>query len=354
MFNPWPGGANGMSSGYSTVTPPPLLSAPTGSYPGGTYPPATGPPASYGYPSSVYPSEAPPVLIPGGSLTGGYGGSGYYNPFGEFAIPGAFKLLQGPRFQHGWLAGGEDGRDLGVHETQVSVAMAFPNFLWSGQPIYVLPSFSLDLWQGPANGTADLPSSAYEAFLDFGWQTDPNQILGLEMGARIGVFSDFDTFNSDSMRYLGQALGKLRLTPRLTGKIGVMYIDRVQVQLIPAGGLLWQPSPYSRWDLYFPEPKVAHYLSTLGTKDLWWYIAGEYGGGSWTITRTSGQEDRVDINDIRVLAGLEWGRSDLIRSGRRTGFFEVGWVFEREIVYEKTPGDVDPKPTFMIRAGFGY
>ena len=60
------------------------------------------------------------------------------------------------------------------------------------------------------------------------------------------------------------------------------------------------------------------------------------------------------MNDMRVLVGLEWGRSDLIRSGRRTGFVEAGWVFEREILYDTTPGSFEPDSTFILRAGIGY
>ena len=279
----------------------------------------------------------------------------YYNPLGEFSMPAAVKFFQGPRFRYGWLGGGDSSQDLDMNEMELSLAFAFPNFLYSGQPVYVLPSFSLDLWDGPSAINADLPANAYEAFIDTGWQSDPNQILGLETGLRIGVFTDFNTFNSDSLRIMGKLLGKFRLTPRATLKAGVMYVDRNRVQLIPAGGLLWQPTPYSRWDIYFPEPKVSRYFRTVGTQDVWGYVAGEYGGGSWTITRTDGQEESIDINDFRVLLGLEWGRSDLIRSGRRTGFVEAGVVFGREVYYDKNRQDnFDPNTTFIIRAGVGY
>lgn len=347
LFSGFTGGA----SGYTTSNPYPYYGA--GPPPDAFAAPS---PTANAYPPSVYPNSGPPVLFPGGFMGGGMGATpgGYYNPLGEFSMPQVVKFLQGPRLMHGWLGSGDDGNDLGMNETSVSLAFAFPNFLYSGQPVYILPSFGLDLWDGPGNGTADLPSSAYEAFVDVGWQSDPNQILGLELGMRIGVFTDFDTFNDDSLRILGTALGKFRLTPRATLKAGVMYIDRLEVKLIPAGGILWQPNPYWRWDIYFPEPKVSRYLSTVGTQDVWGYLAGEYGGGSWTITRTSGVEDRVDINDFRVLLGLEWGRSDLIRSGRRTAFIEAGWVFNREIVYESTPGSMEPDSTFILRAGIGY
>lgn len=334
------------------------------SYPNSPPPTAFGPPPTAPminppviYPPSVYPNEGPPVLFPGGLLGGGMGAGGYAAPYagGEFGMPGALKFFQGPRLQHAWIGGGDEAHDLGINTTDASLAFAFPNFLYSGQPVYVLPSFSLHLWDGPAGVAADLPGQAYDAFVDVGWQSDPNQILGLEAGLRTGVFTDFETFNSDSFRIRGQLLGKFRATPRVTLKAGAMYVDRNDIKIIPAGGLLWQPTPYSRWDLFFPNPKISRYLSTVGTKDTWGYIAAEYGGGSWSIQRASGQEDSVDINDIRLLLGLEWGRSDLIRTGRRTAFLEAGYVFNREVEYERNPqDDFDPGSTYILRAGIGY
>ncbi|MEZ6080782.1 MAG: hypothetical protein R3C56_35445 [Pirellulaceae bacterium] len=135
----------------------------------------------------------------------------------------------------------------------------------------------------------------------------------------------------------------------------MVYLDRVRVKLLPAGGVLWQPNPDTRFDLFFPEPKLAHYLATVGTADTWWYVGGYYGGGSWTVKRDSGVKESIDINDIRLVLGLEWGRNDQMRDGRRVGFFEVGYVFNRELIFKETPLDnLDLQDTFMIRAGIGY
>lgn len=344
------GGLPGGSTGFSGSQPPSAFAPPS---PAPMYNPPTI------YPPSAYPSASPPVLFPGGLLGGGVGaggmGGGFFDGVGGMGLPASIRFFQGPRLQHTWLAGGDDPDDLGINTTDASLAFAFPNFLYSGQPVYVLPSFSLHLWDGPSGGTADLPAQAYDAFVDVGWQSDPNQMLGLETGLRAGVFTDFETMNSDSFRIRGQLLGKFRTTPHTTLKAGFIYINRNDLKVIPAGGLLWQPNPYSRWDLYFPNPKISRYLRTVGTKDVWGYLAGEFGGGAWTITRDNGEEDSVDINDIRVMAGMEWGRSDLIGSGRRTGFVEAGWVFGREVKYEENPQDnFEPESTFMVRAGIGY
>ena len=55
--------------------------------------------------------------------------------------------------------------------------------------------------------------------------------------------------------------------------------------------------------------------------------------------------DRIDINDIRVTLGLEWGQATLLQQGRRTGFVEVGWVTTREVVYVETPSRRHPCTT---------
>lgn len=335
------------TAGYGPATPPPAY---------GSASPYGGSPPPTQYPPGAYPNGTPSTLFPGGVFNGS-GGGNMWGPISA-KLPEPFRLIQGPRLQHAWLAGGDKPDDLDINDTDVSVAFAFPNFLYSTQPVYILPSFSLHLWDGPqgaAGGNADLPSKAYSAFLDAGWQTDPMKIFGAELGLRVGVFTDFDTMNSDSLRVQGRGLGIFRLSPTTTFKAGVMYLDRNDIKLLPAGGVLWQPNPSVRYDIFFPEPKLARYTTTIGVHDVWCYLGGDFGGGAWTIERAGGGSDSVDINDIRVLLGLEWGRSDLIRAGKRTGFVEVGYVFNREVKYTHNPADnFDPNDTVMIRLGIGY
>ncbi len=345
-----------MSSGLNA----PMLNAPisgapiTGSAPvyGSPVPNTYAAPGGFGspaFPSTIYPSGSPSTLFPGGLFGGGFSGDAN----SSFS---AYRFLQGPRVRHAYLGAGNDSTDLAINDTDVSFAFAFPNFMYSNQPLYVVPSFSLHLWDGPQSVSgADLPPNAYSGFLDFGWQTDPNRMFGVELGVRVGAFTAFDTFRDESIRVLGKGLASFRLTPASTLKVGVYYLDRNNWKLLPAAGLLWQPNPQTRFDIFFPQPKFARYWRTIGTHDVWWYLAGDYGGGSWTIKRDSGASDSVDINDLRVMAGWEWGRSDLIRVGRRTAFAEIGYVFDREVKYDKSPmDDIKPDDAIMFRAGFGY
>ena len=71
--------------------------------------------------------------------------------------------------------------------------------------------------------------------------------------------------------------------------------------------------------------------------------------------REEGFSDRIDINDIRVTLGVEWGQASLLQQGRRTGFVEVGWVTDREVVYVETPLESSSlRNSWMVRAGWNY
>ena len=111
-----------------------------------------------------------------------------------------------------------------------------------------------------------------------------------------------------------------------------------------------EPPPVSR-----PEtPSENRAGTTMGNADVWWYLGGEYGGGNWTMERLNdphlGFADRVDINDIRVFGGLEWHGLNA-----RVGFFEVGYVFDREIIFRNVPADnLKLDDTVMLRGGVRF
>ncbi|MCO8122692.1 hypothetical protein NHH03_13170 [Stieleria sp. TO1_6] len=321
----------------------PMTMAPPSTFGGPTF----GAPTGYDMQPSIYPSGAPSTLFPSGLM----GPTSSFNP--DF---NPYRLIQRGRFRQEFQAGSDDADSLQVNTTDVALAFACPNFLFSNQPLFIAPSFSLHLWDGPNSSTgADLPGETYDAFLGFDWHSDPNQILGAEIGVSVGGYSEFGVFDSDSILVKGRGLGTFRLTPASTFKLGIIYYDRVKTKMLPAGGILWRPSPTCRADIFFPEPKLGHYVSTLGTNDVWWYIAGDYGGGSWTIDRADGRGDQVDVNDIRLTTGFEWGPTARMRAGQRTAFLEFGYVTDRELVYRYNPQDgISLDDTWMFRVGIGY
>lgn len=272
------------------------------------------------------------------------------------------RLIEEVRLDYVWMPGNGDD-EFGIHDAELSTTFNFP-FLWNEAPLQVTPGFAVHYWNGPVSvlpTPADLPARAYDAYLDAAWEPRVTAWLRGELAFRVGVYSDFTTVNTDSLRYTGRGLLALAFSPSFSIKGGIWYLDRLRVKMLPAGGIVWTPGGPNgdvRFDILFPNPKLACRLRNIGDTDWWWYLRGEYGGGSWTVKRadfgvavpTSGIMDEVDYNDYRAAVGLEF-----IRPNGFTGLFEVGFAFEREILYQSgSPESFKPKETVFLRGGLAY
>lgn len=292
----------------------------------------------------AYPGTQPPTLFPGGACAP------------PVVTEPPLKLFQNIRIEGTYIYDDpEAAESLQITEWEAATTLAIPNFAYSGQPILVSPGFNMNLWSGPRMPgiNADLPPQVYGGWVDLGWFPNSRfaSQVSYELTGRIGVYSDFEAFSVDSYRPQGTALIKLRVTPTLTAKAGVEYINRADIKLLPAGGFLWTPNAHTRWDIYFPRPKLATYFTTLGNTEFWWYLGGEYGGDTWTIEPEADPiEQRVTYNDFRAALGIEW-----YNPYGAKGFIEGGYVFEREVIYTESHLDnFNPDNTFLIRAGLAY
>ena len=338
------------SGGGGILAPPPSSGFPGGT-PGMLYPPPnsqpylSGPGAGGAYPN--FPS-GPSSLWPNWQPSA----AGWpNNMFNDFQTGPYFKVVQDLRWIHTWIPG-DEGADVAINDSQFGVTLNYPDFLASGQPLKISPGFIFHFWDGPSPPitNSDLPGTAYSTFFDLDWQTAPENPFGGEFNARFGLFTDFQTVTVDSFRVQGTGLGRFRLTPNLAVKLGVTYLDRVDIKMLPAGGVFWRPTEDLNLDIYFPKPKLSNRIKQLGTADVWGYIGGEYGGDSWTIERANGASDQVDINDMRAYIGLDW---TTVRAKR--GFFEVGFVFKRNLKYRYLPqDDLTLQDAFMLRGGLTF
>ncbi len=169
-------------------------------------------------------------------------------------------------------------------------------------------------------------------------------------GCRVGVYTDFNTICTDSIRLTGHGYGILSFSPSFQVKAGVIYLDRVKVKILPAGGIIWTPNPDVRFDVLFPNPKFARRLSTVGNTDWWVYFRGDYGGGTWTVMHLDDSIERIDYNDIRIAVGFEF------RGLRGTlGHIEVGGSLDREVIYQHHPNEAfRPNPTVFVGGGLVF
>jgi hypothetical protein len=324
---------NGVNPPVVTTTPQPYFTpAPAGA------PYTTSPPA-------IYPNGLPPMVPP--SFPSG----------GMPNIREVTRFLQEIRLTYEWIFDNEDPDALEINTMETSATFAIPAFGLK-TPFLITPGFALNMFDGPdhvaSTGFADLPPQTYDAFLDVGWNPQVNNWFGAELGVRTGVYTDFDHFSSDSFRIMGRGIAVVRITPALAAKLGAEYIDRNDVKILPVFGVVWDCSPDAHYEIIFPRPKFARRCTTLANHNLWYYLAGEYGGGSWTVVRQGPPEfvDSVDYNDLRVLLGLEWIPET--QSGLR-GFLEIGYVFNRELLYvSQSPASLELDDTFMFRGGIAF
>lgn len=259
---------------------------------------------------------------------------------------GFFQKLSGTA---AWMGNSSDPNDLGLTEieTFVQVGLPAPIIEW---PLLITPGFNLTMIDGPT--TTDLPPRLYQGYVEFMWLPQIVRGYTLLFSVVPSVFGDFDVHD---FRFTGKGLLIVDCIPdRLQLVGGLLYLNRENVRVLPAGGVIWSPADWTRFELIFPKPKLGLRFNVgLGYED-WIYTTGEFGGNTWPILRGEGTasddfEDNVTYNDYRVLLGFE--RKLQGGAGYR---LEGGYVFGRTVRFTSEQGDFDPQSTFLIRGGITY
>jgi hypothetical protein len=292
-------------------------------------------------------SAPPPALQPYGyqpaSPQLGY-------PFQDWTAPST-KLVQSLGMRYTWINRGGNGADnFGIEDLDFWASLAFPFFNNVNiAPIVFTPGFNFHFLQGPtAPANRDLPGTTYDAFGQLSWKPQFYERLGADLAISVGVYSDFSYTDHTSIRILGRGLGTWQINQQWQAALGVIYLDRLDVKILPAGGFIWKPHDDARFELLFPQPKLSQRITNYGNYEVWGYLGGEYGGGQWSITHADGSHDVVNYNDFRVYLGVE------AIGPRLRGHAEIGYVFNREILYLNSPPKLDLGDSVMIRTGVSY
>ena len=244
---------------------------------------------------------------------------------------------------------GSNGLGLATLETSLTLGMPAPTV---DSPLLVTPGFGwtfIDEASGPMD--PGLPATLYESWIQARWMRKIGERLGVDLAVAPGWYSDFVNDSAQAFRVTGHGFGAWEAHEDLRVVAGVIYLDRYDVNLLPAGGLLWTPSDDRRFELIFPRPRLAWRIKETSKAAQWVYLAGEFGGNQWAVRRDSGADDIVVYHDYRLLAGWERRPADLGISWR----LETGWVTGRLVEYYVTDtADFYPNDTFLVRLGVWY
>lgn len=243
-----------------------------------------------------------------------------------------------------YLGNEGDRADLGITEVETFVQVGLPAPIkeW---PMLITPGFELTNIKGPT--VTDLPPRLYLAYVDVMWLPRIAPRTTALISVVPSVFGDFE---AHQFRLTGKGLLIVDCVPdRLQFVAGVLYLNRQNIRLLPAGGFIWNPTDWAHYELIFPKPKLAQRLNVGPGFEDWVYTTAEFGGNTWPIVRAGGAHDNVTYIDYRILIGCE--RKLDGGAGYRV---EIGYVFGRSIAFTSGNGDFSPQDTFMLRGGITF
>ncbi|MFT5526594.1 MAG: hypothetical protein ACI9HK_004571 [Pirellulaceae bacterium] len=245
-----------------------------------------------------------------------------------------------------WLDRGHP-EGYGITEFDIFATFAVP-LPSKDSPLLITPRFDVRFLNGP--NAPDVPARLHEAYVDFTWYPRLNDRWMFILGVAPSVYSDFQQDDSDAFRITGKGLARYEWIPgQLELIMGVLYLNRDDVTVLAAGGLIWMPHADARYELLFPTPKLSRRIVVGSDYEDWLYFKGEFGGNTWSIERTTATNDRLTLRDYRLIIGLERKRD-----GGAGRILEVGYVFSRAAEYGSATPDIEPDNTILLRYGFFF
>lgn len=207
---------------------------------------------------------------------------------------------------------------------------------------------------GPGRSGSDLPPRLFDIFWNTRFKAETDYGFGIDANFKMGLFTDFEDSVREGWRFPGRVLAYSDFwTVEKTGRVvaGFEYLDLEQTEILPAGGVIFEPNPDTQIDLYFPRPQIRLRVDQEESGDQWLYFRGEYHGSAWAIERTAGNADLVSLTEYRATVGLETIPNDKEES---SSFFEVGFLFNRDLEYRSGVGNFQPDDTIVLRWGSRY
>lgn len=253
------------------------------------------------------------------------------------------SFYQGTSLTGGYLSdGGDDALSIAHYEATVRFGIPLDGM---DNVLIIAPSFRQEMVNGPAN--IDIADNLFVTGVNFTWMKKYSDRLRTLAMVSPSIRSDFEA-TDDAVRVFGLGLLTYSLIPKkLDASVGVVYLDRDDIPILPALGITWTPKPWWQFDLNFPRPRIAYRTDKDGGfSENWVYTGVALGGNTWAVERANGTNDVLTLRDYQWVFGWEH-----LREGGRGLFAETGFAFGRSLEYERGGEEVDFDNALFVRLG---
>ena len=216
-------------------------------------------------------------------------------------------------------------------------SLVWDHYLKAGEETGVGLGLKIHFLDGPVR--TEMPPRLF----DFSIAFQSRKRLGdfsYDVAASVMASGDFEGSNREGILFPGHAVGFWHYAPGAELVLGVDYLDRRDVALLPVGGFILMPHPDVRLEMIFPRPRAVFRVTDKHRL----FVRGELGGGTWDVFRADIGDDVATYRDLRLCVGLEGVQKDGSRQA-----LEIGYLFDRRLEYNSGVGDYHLDDTAMIR-----
>lgn len=240
-----------------------------------------------------------------------------------------------------------DPNGLGFTDLLLKGMLAFPTTSRES-PLLITPGFAAHFLDGPSD--SPVPAQLFESWTEFRWLRPIGARWMFDFAFTPGIYGDYTFINADTWRYQGRGIAIYNWSETMQLIAGLAYLDRDDIKFMPIGGVIWTPNPTWRFEILVPRPKVTNVVSQDYRRTWSTYLAGEFGGNTFSAELPNKTRNVLTYHDLRLYAGFER------KSAKGHSFYgEIGWVFARKLEYrDNGVPSFDPVDTMLLRSGTAY
>lgn len=211
---------------------------------------------------------------------------------------------------------------------------------------WVVPRFTWTFASGPDE--PNVRAQLYDLRLEMNLAHPLNDTWTVHLHAAPAFVGDWNNKSSDAFRLIGGGMLAGHLNPQWTVLGGVTALSRFDMPILPVGGVRWHPNSRVEVDAVYPNPRLSWCYDQNAEKHEthWLYLGGQLTGNQWAVDLAHDQHDKLGYRDYRVVIGWESREAN-----GENSFFELGYVMQRRLKFDRFGPDRTPNETLVFRWG---